>query len=73
LCEAGLRNALATGEFASKVRADFLGGVRSGVNGTPSFFINDRRHDGSYEFDDLAAAIEIHLSALETEVANRHG
>jgi protein-disulfide isomerase len=62
LSEAGLRNALATGEFASKVRADFLGGVRSGVNGTPSFFINDR-HDGSYEFDDQAAAIETHLSA----------
>jgi protein-disulfide isomerase len=73
LSEAGLRNALATGEFASTVRADFLGGVRSGVNGTASFFINDRRHDGSYEFDDLAAAIETHLSALETEVANRHG
>jgi protein-disulfide isomerase len=43
------------------VRADFLGGVRSGVNGTPTFFINDRRHDGPYEFEFLAAAIEARL------------
>ena len=47
--------------YAPKVRADFLGGVRSGVNGTPTFFINGERHDGSYEFDDLVAAIEAHL------------
>jgi protein-disulfide isomerase len=32
--------------------------VRSGVNGTPTFFINGRRHDGSYAFDELSAAIE---------------
>jgi protein-disulfide isomerase len=53
----GLRNALASGEFEPKVRGDFLGGVRSGVNATPSFFINGERHDGAYEFDDLVAAI----------------
>ena len=41
--------------------ADFLGGVRSGVNGTPSFFINGERHDGTYAFDDLVAAIELRL------------
>jgi protein-disulfide isomerase len=43
------------------VKGDFLGGVRSGVNGTPSFFINGRRHDGSYAFGDLAAAVETNL------------
>jgi Thioredoxin len=53
--------ALASGEYEPKVRADFLGGVRSGVNGTPSFFINGERHDGSYAFDDLVAAIELRL------------
>ena len=35
--------------------------MRSGVNGTPSFFINGERHDGSYAFDDLVAAIELRL------------
>jgi protein-disulfide isomerase len=63
LSEAGLREALVNGTFAPKVRADFLGGVRSGVNGTPAFFINGRRHDGSYAYDDLSAAIESHLTA----------
>jgi protein-disulfide isomerase len=63
LSEAALRQALADGTFAPKVRKDFLGGVRSGVNGTPTFFINGRRHDGTYAFEDLAAAIEMHLSA----------
>jgi protein-disulfide isomerase len=31
-----------------KVRADFTGGVRSGVNGTPTFFINGVRFDGDW-------------------------
>jgi protein-disulfide isomerase len=48
------------GTFAPKVRKDFLGGARSGVNGTPSFFINGRRHDGPYAFEDLVAAIGMH-------------
>jgi protein-disulfide isomerase len=29
----------------ARVRADFLSGVRSGVNGTPTFFINGERFD----------------------------
>jgi protein-disulfide isomerase len=58
-----LHAALASGTYAPKVRKDFLGGARSGVNGTPTFFINGMRHDGSYAFDDLVAAIELHLYA----------
>jgi Protein-disulfide isomerase len=34
--------------FVEKVRADFMGGVRSGVNGTPTFFINGVRYDGDW-------------------------
>lgn len=44
--------------FASKIKNDFMGGVRSGVNGTPSFFINGNRHDGSFEYEDLLIALE---------------
>jgi protein-disulfide isomerase len=58
-----LSQALTTGTYAPKVRADFVSGVRSGVNGTPTFFINGRRHDGTYLFQDLAAAIDEHLHA----------
>jgi len=54
---AELRNALERGNYASKVEADFLGGVRSGVNGTPCFFVNGQRHEGSYTAPDLIAAI----------------
>ena len=55
---AELRQALQHGDYAPKVRADFLSGVRSGVNGTPCFFVNGERHDGSYAAADLAAAID---------------
>jgi protein-disulfide isomerase len=63
LSETGLREALANGTYSPKVRADFLGGVRSGVNGTPTFFINGQRHEGSYGFQELSTAIEEYLSA----------
>jgi protein-disulfide isomerase len=53
-----LRNTLEQGTFAAKVETDFLGGVRSGVNGTPCFFVNGERHDGAYDAMSLSAAIE---------------
>ena len=40
--------ALASGTFEPRVRADFRSGVRSGVNGTPTFFVNEERYDGSW-------------------------
>lgn len=43
---------------AARVRTDFMGGVRGGVNGTPTFFINDARHDGPCDFGTLLGAIE---------------
>ena len=44
--------------YAERVRADFSSGVRSGVNGTPTFFINGARHDGPFDLGSLMAAIE---------------
>jgi protein-disulfide isomerase len=58
-----LRAALEIGTYAPKVRKDFRSGVRSGVNGTPTFFINGVRHDGSFAFEDLVAAIELQVYA----------
>ena len=43
--------------YTGRVREDFMSGVRSGVNGTPTFFINGRRHDASYDLEALLAAI----------------
>jgi hypothetical protein len=38
--------------------ASFLSGVRSGVNGTPTFFINGLRYDGNYDGESMAGALE---------------
>ena len=43
---------------APRVRQDFLSGVRSGVNGTPTFFLNEMRYDGPRDFDTMVEAIE---------------
>ena len=39
---------LETGTYEKRVRDDFRSGVRSGVNGTPTFFVNGSRYDGSW-------------------------
>jgi protein-disulfide isomerase len=49
---------LAEHVHAARVREDFMSGVRSGVNGTPTFYINGTRHDDSYETETLLAALE---------------
>jgi protein-disulfide isomerase len=46
-----------SGAHMARVREDFQGGARSGVNGTPSFFINGLRHEGAPSFDALLAAL----------------
>jgi protein-disulfide isomerase len=43
---------------AARVHEDFMSGVRSGVNGTPTFYINGSRHDDSYDVETLLAALE---------------
>jgi NhaA family Na+:H+ antiporter len=43
---------------ADRVRGDFHSGVLSGVNGTPSFFINGSRYDGAWDLESLIEAIE---------------
>jgi len=55
---AKLRASLEEGSFTRRVRNDFTGGVRSGVNGTPTFFVNGQRHNGPADFEHLVEAIE---------------
>jgi protein-disulfide isomerase len=40
-----------------KVEADFESGIKSGVNGTPSFYVNAIKYNGPYDFDSLSRAI----------------
>jgi protein-disulfide isomerase len=55
---AQLGEALAAHTFRERVREDFMSGVRSGVNGTPTFFINGVRHDGPFDLSSLTEAID---------------
>ena len=41
-----------------RVEEDVDSADRSGVAGTPTFFINERRHDGAYDIDTLSAAVK---------------
>jgi len=43
---------------AARVHEDFMSGVRSGVNGTPTFYIEGVRHDDSYDLETLLASLE---------------
>jgi predicted DsbA family dithiol-disulfide isomerase len=52
------RHDLTEGAYASRVREDFRSGVMSGVNGTPTFFINGARHDDGWDAEPLLAALE---------------
>ncbi|GAA2224001.1 DsbA family protein [Micromonospora olivasterospora] len=43
---------------ADRVRQDFVGGIRSGVAGAPTLFVNDVRYEGGYALPDLLAAVD---------------
>ena len=64
LAPAKLLDALRERVFQPRVHGDFAGGARSGVNGTPTFFINDQRHDGLMDFDSLVGSIERATTSL---------
>ncbi len=44
-------------EHATRVAEDVSSADASGVSGTPTFFINGRRHHGAYDLDTLTAAV----------------
>lgn len=47
-----IENEVSTFELQSKIQADFESGIRLGVTGTPSFFVNEQRwedYDGTYD------------------------
>ncbi|MGY1682326.1 Na+/H+ antiporter NhaA [Geodermatophilus sp. SYSU D01176] len=48
---------LGAGRFARRVEEDVESAEASGVTGTPTFFVNGRRHTGPFDTDSLAAAL----------------
>ncbi len=43
--------------YAQRIREDFKSGMRGGVNGTPTFFINGERYDGARDLKHLLDAL----------------
>jgi protein-disulfide isomerase len=43
---------------AERIERDLASGERSGVRGTPTFFVNGARHDGPFDLDSLRRAVE---------------
>ena len=52
-----LVNEVSGGAHSSRIHEDFLSGARGGVNGTPTFFINGVRYEGSADVNSLLDAI----------------
>jgi protein-disulfide isomerase len=44
--------------YAPRIREDFKSGVRAGVNGTPTFFINGERYDGAFDLKHFLNALQ---------------
>jgi protein-disulfide isomerase len=53
-----LVHALKEGTYAPRVKTDLDSGIASGVEGTPTFYINGQRYDGDYDLDTMIEAIE---------------
>jgi Na+/H+ antiporter NhaA len=51
-------NELRHHEYAPRVAKDVASADASGVSGTPTFFINGRRHHGAYDIDTLTTAVQ---------------
>ena len=53
-----MQQASSDGTLKDRIDTDLAGGIRSGVNGTPTFFLNGDRYDGSTDFDSLQIVME---------------
>jgi protein-disulfide isomerase len=54
--------AIKQGEINKRIKEDRSSGIRSGVNGTPCFFINGTRYDDTADYEPLRAALEEQLT-----------
>ena len=54
------KNALGEEPLIKKVESDFESGLRSGVNGTPTFFINGKKYNDSWDEATLLAFLKAH-------------
>lgn len=67
------KNDLRERKFKSRVKDDFMSGVRSGVNGTPGFFINGSRYQDSWDQESLLAALRSSMPTAREKSAPSQG
>ena len=58
-------------QVESRIERDLASGERSGVIGTPTFYVNGIRHDGGYDLESLRSAIQAHIDG-RTKAHPRH-
>ena len=56
---------------AGRIREDFISGIRSGVNGTPTFYLNGKRYDDSWDEETLMASIKQAISSSQRATTAR--
>lgn len=59
------------GRFKDRVDEDYRSGERSGVNGTPTFYINGERYDGPWDIESLVEEIEKPIGVQVRNLFNR--
>jgi protein-disulfide isomerase len=57
--------------FVAKIKQDFMGAVRSGAAGTPTFFINGEHYQGGYDEASLTEALRVAASAGQPHARTR--
>jgi protein-disulfide isomerase len=60
-----------TPEVENRIDRDLTSGERSGVPGTPTFYVNGIRHDGGYDLESLRSAILAHIGG-RAQAHSRH-
>jgi len=58
-------------EVKTRIERDLASGERSGVPGTPTFYVNGIRHDGGYDLESLRSAILTHTDG-RAHARSRH-
>jgi protein-disulfide isomerase len=66
---AKFKNDMIKHTYVNRVREDFISGVRSGVNGTPTFYINEIRYNDSWDYETLLKTLVFTIK--ENELADK--
>ena len=60
-----------TPEVETRIDRDLANGERSGIQGTPTFYVNGIRNDGGYDLESLRSAILAHIDG-RAQAHSRH-